>query len=275
MFFRNLGLNYQFNESIEIPQSANAAYRPLDFKPDFNANISNDNKSFRLPITSSEYPLEFMNRTVVPQTSLSNNRNIIQSTTPSYPQPIYTSYDYRPFGEHNLSPIYVIREPATIDLKKENVEQIKRSVPALPVNQLGIAEDHKIRVLSDEIERQRGINISTYIKFNELKGEKVELRNELVKIENEIDSELKKSKNNETEILKKILEDKNRELAFLIESRSKLTNDELNSLIWKVKEKEIENGHLRERTAQLNQARDILLEDFGNSRNERHLARNN
>ena len=251
-------------ESIEIPQSPNITYRPIDFQPNFSTNINYDNKSFGIPITNSEYSTKFVKREGSPRASIPRNTIPISS----YPQPIYTNY--RPWGQYNPSPIYVIRE-------EQNQEQIKRAAPPTPpVNQLGIGEDQKIRVLSDEIDRQREINILTYIKFNELKIEKTDLRNHLAKVENEIDYEQKKNKNNQKETLERILEDKNRELAFLIESRSKLTNDELNSLIWKVKEREIDNGHLRERTAQLEQSKNCLMEDFGNIRNEiyeRRLAR--
>lgn len=102
---------------------------------------------------------------------------------------------------------------------------------------------------------------------------KTDLKNGLEKIENEIINELKKSKNNETEIQKKILEDKIRELAFLTETRSKLTHDELNNLIWKVKETEIENGYLRERIGQLDQTINIMKEGSGNEIMERRITR--
>ena len=166
-------------------------------------------------------------------------------------------YDYRTWEpsnyNHSSQPQpYVIREPTYVMQRPMETEVVKRAAPpvAPPVVMVApistAAEDQKIRVLTDEVDRQRNQNSLNYNKFNELQNEKNNLKGNLTNLENELNNELKNRPGEASEALKKSLEDKDREIALLrANGMGRGNKDEIENLMTGIKNKEYENEQLR------------------------------
>lgn len=201
----------------------------------------------------SEYQ-EIVKRAGAPRESVTRIES--PSTQVIYERAPQVNYDVKPYDYRTWEPStyvstqqYVVREPTyVVQRPVENIEVVKRAAPAPPPPAVvsTAAEDQKIRVLTDEIDRQRNQNSLNYNKFNELQNEKNNLRNNVTNLENELNNELKNRPGEANEALKKSLEDKDREVTLLrANGQGRGNKEEIENLMTGIKNKEYENEQLR------------------------------